>query len=60
MIPHNIHRELVLEIIKRYASEDNPITPTKILETIEKEYPDYACDRKTIRSALDYLIHALS
>ena len=55
MIPHNIHRELVLEIIKRYASEDNPITPTKILETIEKEYPDYACDRKTIRSALDYL-----
>ena len=55
MIQHNIHRELVLEIIKRYASEDTPITPTKILETIEKEYPDFVCERKTIKSALDYL-----
>ena len=55
MIPHNIHRELVLEIIKRYASEDNPITPTKILEKIENDYPDYACERKTIKGALYYL-----
>lgn len=55
MIQHNIHRELVLEIIKRYASEDTPITPTKILKTIEKEYPDFVCERKTIKSALDYL-----
>ncbi len=55
MIQHNIHRELVLEIIKRYASEYNPITPTEILERITKEYPDHVCERKTIKSALDYL-----
>ena len=52
---HNIHRELVFEILKRYTSEDNSKTPTEIGNYIAKDYPDHTCDRKTINKALKYL-----
>ena len=52
---HNIHRELVFEILKRYTSEDNSKTPTEIGNYITKDYPDHTCDRKTINKALKYL-----
>ncbi len=56
MVQHNTRIDLVFEIIKLYASEENPITPTVILNKLIKDYPDYACDRKTIKSALKQLI----
>lgn len=55
MIQHNIQRELVFEILKRYTSEDNSKTPTEIGNYIAKDYPDHICDRKTINKALKYL-----
>ncbi len=52
---HNKCYGLVFDIIKKYASEDKPISQTEILKKITKD-PENKCDRKTVGRAITRLI----
>ena len=54
MIEHNKIHAHVIDIIKRYASEENPIDQNEILEKLQEE-PDTQCERKTVTRALERL-----
>ena len=54
MIEHNKIHAHVIDIIKRYASEDKPIDQNEILEKLQEE-PDTQCERKTVTRALEKL-----
>ena len=54
MVEHNKIHTLVYEVIKRYASEENPIDQKDILAILQKN-PDNACERKTVGRALERL-----
>ena len=54
MIEHNKIHSHVIDIIKRYASEENPIDQNEILEKLLEE-PDTQCERKTVTRALERL-----
>lgn len=52
---HNKCYGLVFDIIKKYASEDKPISQTEILRKIIRD-PENSCDRKTVGRAITRLI----
>lgn len=54
MVEHNKIHTLVYDVIKRYASEENPIDQNAILKKL-LDNPDNACERKTVSRALDRL-----
>ena len=55
MMEHNKCYGLVFDIIKKYASEDKPISQTEILKKIISD-PENSCDRKTVGRAITRLI----
>lgn len=55
MIKHNKCIDLVFDIIKKYATEDKPISQAEILRRL-KEDPENDCDRRTVSRALNRLI----
>lgn len=52
---HNKCYGLVFDIIKKYASEDKPISQTEILRKITRD-PENRCDRRTVARAIARLI----
>jgi predicted DNA-binding transcriptional regulator YafY len=54
MVEHNKIHTLVYDVIKRYASEENPIDQNDILRKL-LDNPDNACERKTVSRALERL-----
>lgn len=55
MIKHNKCIDLVFDIIKKYATEDEPIDQADILRKLEED-PENACDRRTVARALKSLM----
>lgn len=53
MIEHNKTKGLVFEIIKKYATEAEPMDQTDIIAKIEEE--GSRCDRKTVGRTLEHL-----
>ena len=51
---HNMGFELVRDVIRRYASEDNPIDQNTIVKILQSD-PNTFCERKTVTRALDKL-----
>ena len=54
MVEHNKIHTLVYDVIKRYASEENPIDQNDILRKL-LDNPDNVCERKTVSRALERL-----
>ena len=54
MVEHNRIKDSVFEIIKRYATEDNPIDQNEIIKYLQKDSRN-ECDRKTVSRALEKL-----
>lgn len=54
MVEHNKIHTLVYDVIKRYASEENPIDLKDIQKILDKD-PDNACERMTVSRALERL-----
>ena len=55
MTKHNICRDPVFNIIKKNATEDNPISQAAILRILNED-PENSCERKTVSRALQSLI----
>ena len=54
MVEHNRIKDSVFEIIKRYASEDQPIDQNEIIKHLQDDSRN-ECDRKTVSRALEKL-----
>jgi Leucine-rich repeat (LRR) protein len=54
MIEHNRTYTVVYDVIKRYASKENPIDQNAIMKKLQA-IPDNVCERKTVARALEKL-----